>query len=142
MGLAIALSNRERAEIEKWVGSMPEDEPGAHLHRRLARFIDAPTGAPAEIRSLAATATSAADKALLAQWAAYYQEPELALELLADATPHLFLPSMLWEPLMKDVRGLPAFKQVVRQLGLVDYWRRYGWSDFCQPLSESDFVCR
>jgi len=30
----------------------------------------------------------------------------------------------------------------VRELGLVDYWRNFGWPDFCQPSSGDDFECR
>ena len=67
--------------------------------------------------------------------------PELSLELLAEALRGLALPSVLWQPVMRDARRLPAFKEVVRKHGLVDYWRRYGWPDFCRPLSDADFVC-
>lgn len=36
-----------------------------------------------------------------------------------------------------------TFKEVVRGVGLVDYWRAYGWSDFCKPLAGGDdFECR
>jgi hypothetical protein len=35
---------------------------------------------------------------------------------------------------------LPGFKDFLRQLGLVDYWRTTGnWSDFCRPVGEADF---
>jgi hypothetical protein len=26
-------------------------------------------------------------------------------------------------------------------LGLVDYWRAKGWSEFCHPTSGDDFAC-
>jgi len=42
---------------------------------------------------------------------------------------------------MRDVHKLPAFKEVVRGMGLVDYWRIYGWPDFCHPLGKEDFAC-
>ena len=102
--------------------------------------MDSPASAAAEIRSLAATASDS-QKALLAEWAAFYHEPELALELMAQAVPHLTLPSMLWQPLMRDSRKLPGFKDLVRNLGLVDYWRAYEWPDFCRPAGAADFIC-
>jgi hypothetical protein len=34
-----------------------------------------------------------------------------------------------------------VFKDLVQKLGLVDYWRTYGWPDFCHPSSCEDFVC-
>ena len=107
----------------------------------MLQLMDAPADAGAQIRNLASAATHS-EKALLAQWAAYYGESELSLALLADAAPNLALPSVLWRPQMRDVRKLPAFKNVVRDLGLVEYWRAYGWPDFCQVLSGEEFTCR
>ena len=75
----------------------------------------------------------------LSFWAAYFQEPELALALWTEGTR---TPDTLWQPLMREVRSLPAFKDVVRELGLVDYWSAYGWSDFCYPIDGEDFACR
>ena len=37
--------------------------------------------------------------------------------------------AFLWQPLLRDVRKLPAFKVFVHDLGLVEYWRADGWSD-------------
>jgi hypothetical protein len=39
------------------------------------------------------------------------------------------------------MRKLPRFKEFVRQSGLVDYWREYGWPDMCRRLGENDFEC-
>jgi hypothetical protein len=46
-----------------------------------------------------------------------------------------------WLPLFEDVRRVPDFKSLVRDLGLVDYWREYGWPPFCRPLDGEDFEC-
>jgi adenylate cyclase len=36
----------------------------------------------------------------------------------------------------------PRFKQLVRELGLADYWRASGnWGDFARPLGTDDFEC-
>jgi hypothetical protein len=43
---------------------------------------------------------------------------------------------------MSDMRKLPGFKDLVRDMGLVDYWRKYGWSDFCGPVGDDDFACK
>lgn len=92
----------------------------------------------------------------IAMWLAYADDPGLALQVLntiadtyvsnraqiwtiydADVTHR-----PLWWPLMRDVRRLPGFKDLVRKLGLVGYWRTTGnWSDFCRPLGEDDFEC-
>ena len=30
------------------------------------------------------------------------------------------------------------FKEIVRDMGLVDYWREFGWNDYCRPVGEDD----
>jgi TolB-like protein/DNA-binding winged helix-turn-helix (wHTH) protein len=134
-----ALALRERAEIDKSLALFPAGNRVGEVGRTLAR-LDEPTRAPTEIRRLAASA-SANDKIMLAEWAAYYSEPELALVLLRDALSEALQPGVLWGPLLGDVRELQQFKELVRDLGLVDYWRVHGWSDFCRPVTDDDFVC-
>lgn len=46
-----------------------------------------------------------------------------------------------WRPVARDVRRLPGFKALVREMGLVDYWREYGWPDLCHPVGSNDFEC-
>lgn len=139
-GLTIALSQKDRAEIDKRLNAMSDRVPDLRIARRMAQFMDGRAGARDEIRRLAETANPG-EKAALAEWAAYYHEPLLALELLTAAAPHLAEPAMLWQPLQRDVRKLPAFNELVRDLGFVDYWRKYGWPDACHPLQNDDFVC-
>ena len=79
------------------------------------------------------------DIALLAAW---FGDPEFALEVLdIEVRGTVVRMGALWYPLMSEVRKLPAFKQLVRDLNLVDYWRAYGWADQCRPLGETDFSC-
>ena len=46
-----------------------------------------------------------------------------------------------WLPVMKEVRQLPRFKEFVREIGLVDYWKKFGWPDPCRPVGDDDFEC-
>ena len=40
------------------------------------------------------------------------------------------------------LRTDPRFKVIVRDLGLVDYWRASDkWGDFCKPSGKDDFEC-
>jgi TolB-like protein/DNA-binding winged helix-turn-helix (wHTH) protein/Tfp pilus assembly protein PilF len=50
--------------------------------------------------------------------------------------------SLLWLPEFTAMRQLPGFNEVVRKLGLVDYWQEFGWADLCDPLDGEDFECR
>ncbi len=48
----------------------------------------------------------------------------------------------LYRPLDTAPRTDPRFKEIVRELGLVDYWRASGnWGDFARPLGTDDFEC-
>lgn len=82
---------------------------------------------------------------VLSAWAAFYGEPEYALELMQrrlDLSVQML--GWIYRPLYADMRKLPEFKELVMELGLVDYWRATGnWGDFCRPLpeTENDFEC-
>jgi tetratricopeptide (TPR) repeat protein len=48
----------------------------------------------------------------------------------------------LWDHYVTNLRADPRFKDIVRELGLVDYWRSSGnWGDFCKPVGTDDFEC-
>jgi TolB-like protein/DNA-binding winged helix-turn-helix (wHTH) protein len=139
-GLNAALTSGDREEIVKRLESLAPNDSDAAVNRALAALLDEPSSAAAEIRRAAATA-DVFERTFLAEWAAYYGEPDLALELLVGAPPQYVLSTGLWwQPLLRDARGLPGFKKIARDLGLIDYWRAYGWPDVCQP-SGDDFVC-
>jgi TolB-like protein/Tfp pilus assembly protein PilF len=46
-----------------------------------------------------------------------------------------------WSPILRESRGTERFKKLVRDFGLVDYWRAHGWPDLCVPQGENDFAC-
>jgi hypothetical protein len=79
----------------------------------------------------------------LGAWAAYFGDHALALRLLGDSIARLETRVWyLWLPLFDETRRQPGFEDLIRDLELVDYWREYGWPEFCRPLGESDFECR
>jgi TolB-like protein/DNA-binding winged helix-turn-helix (wHTH) protein len=134
-GFSIALASGDRAEIARRLAALTDDVPTARVNRRLAQFLDKPTGAAAEIRTLA-TAANDAEKVALAAWAAYYQDHTQALEILADVTPRRSHPGIVWHPLFAQARTLPGFVAFVQRLGMTDYWRAYGFADFCEPVNQ------
>jgi TolB-like protein len=46
-----------------------------------------------------------------------------------------------WSPQDGATRKTERFKTVIRQWGLVDYWRERGWPDLCRPIGDDDFIC-
>ena len=48
----------------------------------------------------------------------------------------------LWISPYSALRTLPGYKVLMRNAGLVDYWRQTGdWGDVCKPVGDDDFVC-
>jgi TolB-like protein/DNA-binding SARP family transcriptional activator len=47
----------------------------------------------------------------------------------------------LWAPRYASIRKTERFKNYIRSLGFVDYWRQHGWPDLCRPLGTDDFAC-
>jgi hypothetical protein len=79
----------------------------------------------------------------VSQWLAYFGDPESALDAhrLAQRGAGTAAAFGLWYPVMREVRKLPEFKQYMRDTGFVDYWREFGWGDFCKPTTGDDFEC-
>jgi TolB-like protein len=47
-----------------------------------------------------------------------------------------------WLMVYSGARSDPLFKELMREGGLVDFWRQSGkWPDFCGPVGEDDFEC-
>ncbi len=76
----------------------------------------------------------------VAMFAAMFGEPALALELLLQSNA---LGNDIWRDYYSDMRKLSAFKELMVERGLVDYWRTTGnWGDYCRPLDGGDdFEC-
>ena len=47
----------------------------------------------------------------------------------------------LWHPSYAPARRTARFKTLMKNAGLVDYWRLRGWPEFCRPLGSSDYSC-
>ena len=79
---------------------------------------------------------------LIAGHLAIHGDPELALAATRRAVVDHASRSqlLLWDGYRKNVRQLPGFKDLVRDLGIADYWRQSGnWGDFARPKGADDF---
>jgi TolB-like protein len=81
----------------------------------------------------------------VALWAGVFGDPELAVAALRedkDLDRRRITAMAMWRPVMAGARRLPEFKLLVREWGLVDYWKQYGWGDHCKPVGADDFQCQ
>lgn len=145
VALLVALGTRERQEIERRVAALPHDSVGHRaISETLVRHLDDVATARAELRRLAAEPSAPADfrNVLIAQWAGYFGDAELALELVSRMSHDAVDEGALWWPALHEMRLLPEFKDLARREGLVDYWLEHGWPDLCKPTTAGDFQCR
>ena len=141
----IAQNEGAREDVLAAISNLRKD----HIaYREFFGPLQAVFDSPEEAIDLMRTVADDPDRAwparysMLATMAAYFGDPETAFEILSREvryTPIRF--GVLWLPVMSDVRRLPEFKQFVTDVKLVDYWREYGWSDYCRPIGTDDFVC-
>jgi TolB-like protein len=121
------------------------------INSEMMRHLDDPQAAIASLRHVFSDpgfTPQTIRSVVIAQWAAYFGDTQLSLQALRTMPrvgaggPSQGVLFSLWRPVEKDTRRLPGFKDFVRELGLVDYWRTTGkWGDFCQPVGANDFEC-
>ena len=134
-GVIVALSANDRAQLSRWMQLIiaHTEGDGPKFWQGIEETLDDRLAALAFLRSVDSDSLAYASSL----WAAWYGDIELALEAMRRSdTTYGF-----WVPFMKDVRRHPGFKELVRDMNLVEYWREYGWADFCRPVGEDDFEC-
>jgi TolB-like protein/Tfp pilus assembly protein PilF len=62
------------------------------------------------------------------------RDVEAGYKLSANLGPY-------WHPSYTPVRKTERFKTLVRETGLIDYWRTRGWPETCHPTTGDDFEC-
>ena len=81
-------------------------------------------------------------KLTISTFAAYYGDQQFALKAMTDSasvTPIQI--GLVWRPVFKEMRKLDGFKNLLRELGIVAYWQKYGWPTYCKPAGDDDFEC-
>jgi len=131
--LVLAMEENNRALIDEYAD------------QSVQTLLDKPEEARDEL-TLALTDpanNNPANRQWIAMWASYFGEHELALQINKEVIRSNYYDVWtIWRPIHKGMRQLPGFKDLVREWGLVDYWRTSGnWGDFCHPVGENDFEC-
>ena len=137
-GMVSALSAGDSHLLQQWLArAIEHKQPGDQdVHEAMAEFLGDREAALEWLRD--SYQTSASTDYYVAIWASYYGDTELALNAMRR-TPD---PWLFWMPLTSEVRQLLVFRELVADIGLVDYWREFGWGDFCRPVGTDDFECK
>ena len=118
--------------------------PPMQVERELAELLDRPDAARERLR-LAFEDPAYQDPTRqfkVSCWAAQFGDVDLALIAARRAfiEMHSVLVYLIWLPTYREVRKDPRFKVLLRDLGMVDYWRASGkWGDFARPIGQDDF---
>jgi TolB-like protein len=149
--LYTALATRDRALIDhqlaalRAAGSDNAIRNEDFMDLAIGALIDRPEQALSELRRRAQHPPNVFELGGMANWMAYFGDSAGALDILRSDPVFkgsgAYLAVFMWRPVMRDVRRLPGFKQLVRDMGLVDYWREFGWPDLCKPVGSDDFEC-
>jgi TolB-like protein len=142
--LLVALGTGDREIIETRAHTIADTDPATGaLNSEMARLVGDEQALRLALRSAwSDPANQFGFRALaIAHWAAFAGDSDLALDALRRQMTLLTVYA-LWRPVMRDVRRHPDTKGLLRDLGLVDYWRESGkWGDFCRPVGDDDFEC-
>ncbi|MFZ1988649.1 MAG: TIR domain-containing protein [Alphaproteobacteria bacterium] len=128
----------------QWQRVIAAGGPFVQLHRDLAGLLDDSSAALLVVRRFfdGPTHGNPASQLVLSLYAGLFGDAELVLSALRRTYVDFGLPfkRFLWMPSAAEARKDPRFKQLVRDLGIADYWRRSGkWGDFARPLGDDDF---
>lgn len=144
--LIIALSNGSKDDVRAAISEMRGDHTAySEFFKPLLEVFDSHDDVVELMQAVARDPGRAwpSRYSTVALLAAYFDEPQIAFDILLREVRHTPIRfGTLWLPLMSEVRQLPEFKQFVRDVRLIDYWKEYGWSDYCRPLGPDDFVCQ
>ncbi len=79
-------------------------------------------------------------------WAAHYGDYELAEKIMEQGTlldEKLGVLDATWfnYPITNPLHNSTPYKNLVRRIGLDDFWRENGFPINCRPIGEDDFAC-
>jgi TolB-like protein/tetratricopeptide (TPR) repeat protein len=143
LAIRIALSSRDRRLLLPWLNKRIDYErsQGVDFSSRIKSLLDKPEEALAALRPLVGGPANA----MVTSWLAWFGDYGTALDSMRTdfQRPGYRYAALwwIWDPGLSGVRKQPGFKQLMRDTGLVDYWRKYGWSDYCKPTTGDDFEC-
>ena len=132
---------RTRAQFRRFLDNQALPMPILH---QVLGLLDQPSAALERIReAFNDSAYQDWTRMMILSWyAARLGDAPLAVAAMRRAyvdTNGTYLGAM-WFPFLREARKLAAFKTLIRDLRIYDYWRRSGkWGDFARPLGDDDF---
>jgi TolB-like protein len=142
--LDVMAADESVDEMRASIAATPDAPNAIRVLKIVAADLDNPESGLAALHAVYADPTSDNVAVMLnvALLAAYYGDVDLSVAALGrHARTFPVLLQFAWTPLLRDVRSHPAFKSMLEDLGLDDYWRAAGWPEHCRPVGSDDFAC-
>jgi hypothetical protein len=140
-----ATTSAQRMEgIRQQLHSLDEATTPQYLGE-LVRAVDDPARFRKALRGVFQdpVAQSETPIGIVAVWAGAFGDVDLAIEATRRNWIEQNNGYVLGIWFAPELRTDPRFKQILRDLHIVDYWRATGkWGDLCKPVGDNDFECR
>ena len=138
-GLLASLEEGDLKLIDQWLARVIDHTSGprADFFEGIRQRLDDSTEALSWLRAALHASASPHENYWVSVFAAWLGDPALAVDALQQS-PDAYA---IWVPFMANLRRQPEFEDVVRQLGLPEYWREFTWADRCHPVGAEDFAC-
>jgi len=97
-----------------------------------------------KLEEVIVTATDSGDASVLGYFGAFTEIITYLNNYYVDGqvlSIYLDFGNYLWAPEYSKLRQMPEFNQLLRDIGLVELWKKRGWPDLCHQLGENDFEC-
>jgi hypothetical protein len=140
-----AMALKDHALVrQRFASAFGEDVAFMPFAPELLRVIDQPDDALAIVRAAFEhpACQDSGRMGAIAHWAVYYGDEVFALKALRRGYVELYGLTMaeIWSPVYAGLRRNPRFKDILRDNGLYDHWRKTGkWGDFARPVGDDDF---
>lgn len=139
IGATIAMRRKDWAEAKRIL--QQQSEVPEELRPQLGPFVDAvadPSKRPAMVAILQAVDPKVAKQVDLIEPYLELGQTDLVLRLMEESLDkdrmawiNQWNVMHLWTPEARALRKDPRFPALVQRLGLVDYWKQYGYPDGC-----------
>jgi TolB-like protein len=145
----VALRRRQWDEARRLVGQDPDLPP--ELRSKSAEFVAAledPAKRPGVVAALRALDPGILTQSKLVGSYLHLGETDLAFKVMFEtldedrlAWKHDWDLSLAWAPEGVAIRRDPRFAQLAERMGMVDYWRQYGFPDGCRAGKDTPIDC-
>jgi len=145
----VALRRRQWDEVRRLLAQQEDLPPELRVH--VSRFVDAladPALRPEVVRDLRRLDPKVAKQLDLVGSYIELGQVDLVYQILfeeLDRDPKTWVKrwdlNLAWSPKGEAFRKHPRFGELAARMGLLDYWKQYGYPDGCRAGDDAPIVC-